>query len=340
MVDRRRRSRHKGTGTRKVGSYFVEQSGVEFIHSGCAVLDACLGGGYPLGRITNIVGDRSTGKTLLAMEAFANFHKQFPSGRMFYLEAEAAFDKAFAREMGMPVDRVEFVESAFTVEEFYSALQSAVAEANSEPAIFVVDSLDALSDAAEIGREIDKGSFGAEKAKKLSELFRKLVKHVEQSRLNLMIISQVRDAIGVTFGRKHRRSGGKALDFYASQILWLSETGKLSKTIRGIKRPVGVSVKGYMDKSKVGLPYRTCAFDILFGFGVDSVGSSIKYLEEVGKLNLVEPGLTKTKLVGLRRRIDKMGDVEYRKVDRRLAEAVRRTWSSVEGEFLPTRRKY
>src|SRR5262245_13229029 len=102
------------------GSYFPpssQASSLEFISSGCTVLDCVLGGGWPLGRISNIVGDRSTSKTGLVMEACSNFAIKYPKGRILYREAEAAFDVNYAASMGMPVDRVEFAppDKFFTV---------------------------------------------------------------------------------------------------------------------------------------------------------------------------------------------------------------------------------
>jgi len=324
----------------KKGMYFLKQSSVKFISSGCALFDATLGGGWPIGRLANLVGDRSSGKTLLAIEACANFLQQYPKGTVYYLEAEAAFDKRYASTLGMPVEKVEFIEGCTTVEELFNHLDAACQAGGKEPSVFVVDSLDSLSDTAEMDKDIDKGSYGAEKAKKLSQTFRRLTKKVEAANMFLLIISQVRDKIGVTFGKRWTRSGGRALDFYASQIVYLHEAGKIKKTIAGVQRPVGVKVHAMVEKNKVGLPFRQCDFEILFGYGVDSVSSGLNFLAEMGELGRVDDRLTKNTLKSYMKKLEKMGDEEYRETAKAIDKEVVAVWRSVEMQFLPKRSKY
>lgn len=328
------RARLKGEKT--VGSYFVAQRGINFVHSGCTVLDCCLGGGWPVGRIVNLVGDKSTGKTLLGIEACVNFLRQYKQGRVYYLEAEAAFDKHYAAALGLPVEKVTFLEDVHTVEGFYREVMQVCSKPR-RPAIFVVDSLDALSDTAEMERDIDKGEI-ATKARKMSQIFRRIARKVETSQVLLFIISQVRDKIGVVFGERHTRSGGKALDFYASTIVWLSEVGKLHKTISGIKRVVGVQIRAKVKKNKVGLPYRECEFPIQFGFGVDDVAACIQWLDGVGALKKALPDAPPvSKLLS---RLDAMREPEYRALYRQVTTAVRHEWPRIEQQFLPARSKY
>jgi len=98
-----------------------------------------------------------------------------------------------------------------------------------KPLLYILDSLDALSDEAELGREITKGSFGT-KAKQLSEIFRRLVVKMKKKNIQLLVISQIRDNVGVMFGKKQKRMGGKALDFYAVQVIWLAVVKKIIET--------------------------------------------------------------------------------------------------------------
>src|SRR5206468_8961680 len=109
-------------------------------------------------------------------------------------------------------------------------------------------------DDAEQKREIDDGSYGANKAKKMGELFRRLVADLEEANVLLIVVSQLRDKIGVMFGEKQTRTGGRALDFYASHIVWLAEIGKIKKTIQKVERVIGVNVRARVKKNKVGLP--------------------------------------------------------------------------------------
>ena len=291
-----------------------------------------------LGRMSNIIGDKSSGKTLLAIEACNNFAVTYPRGRIAYREAEAAFDKGYAEALGMPLDRIDFGKKPImTVEDFSKDLE-AFADASKEPGLYIVDSLDALSDDKEMERDIKDNSFGAAKAKKMSELFRKLIKKLEASQVCLIIISQVRDNIGVSFGEKYTRNGGKAMDFYASHCLWLAQIKKLDRTIDGIKRITGVQVKANCKKNKIGLPFRECTFNIKFGFGIDDIAANLDYLASVDLLNKV--GLTKEQVTKFCRKLDDLTDDEYRETRSRIATTTRDSWSEVERKFLPTKRKY
>lgn len=333
------------------GSYFSsseQRVGLEFISTGCAVLDQVMGGGYVLGRMSNIIGDKSTGKTLLAIEAAGNFARKYGDGVIRYLEAESAFDKEYARAMGLPVERVEWAEMVTdkgdadrTVEWLHDDIVTTLAKLKGRPCIYIVDSLDALSDRAEMGRDISDGSFGAAKAKKLGEMFRRLVGDIEKSRMLLLVISQIRDKIGVTFGETKMRSGGHAMDFYATHCLWLAQIATLKRTVQKIERPVGVSIRAKCKKNKVGMPFRECDFPLLFGYGVDDLTANTEWLLAAGKdSRLEELGMSKA---GYKVRIASLRDkggpelAEFRKI---LNAMVLKEWSDVEMTFLPKASKY
>lgn len=324
----------------RVGNYFLKEKELKFISSGCQILDCVLGGGYPLGRIVNIVGDKAVGKTLLAIEAFANFNMCYPEGKMYYHETEAAFDTDYAEALGMPVEKVEFPEGD-TIEEFFEIL-SDVIEKHKEsgvPGVYVLDSLDALSDKAEKERGIEEGSYAMGKQKKLSEIFRRLSSEIENTNICLIIISQVRENIGVAFGEKYKRSGGKALDFYASQALWLAQREMITKTVKGIKRATGIVVKAKCKKNKVGLPYRECEFPIIFMYGINAVEANLWFLKDV-KGALEEIGVTETKDSD----IEKYASEVIRNKDfetmAKIAEQVKKVWLETEKSFMPEVRKY
>lgn len=331
--------RSKGGGG---GNYFSSpKTDLEFIGSGSKTLDLALGGGWARRRVANIVGDKSTGKTLLCIEASANFIAKLPKGKVRYREAEAAFDQGYARALGMPVDKVDFGEPLETVEDLFEDLEKILEGARSSELV-IVDSLDSLSDRGEMERDMDKGSYGAEKAKKLSQMFRRLIRKLSEKDVTVIIVSQVRDKIGVTFGRKTTRSGGKALDFYASQVLYLAHIGVLQRTVSGTKRPSGVIVRGKMDKNKVGLSFREAEFPILFGWGVDDVSACLSWLKEVGGLKLA--GLSNTmKDTEIRGYsldfIDGPVD-DYKDEVARLHDIVEKRWYEIETSLLPNRTKY
>jgi recombination protein RecA len=331
--------RVRSTKREKIGNYFVApKTHLSFIASGCKLLDLALGGGWAEGRIANIIGDKSTGKTLLAIEAAANFIRKYPKARVRYREAEAAFDKPYAGALGMPISRVDFGTAPMvTVEDMFEDLTAIIEKANG-PELYILDSLDALSNRAEMSREIDAGTFGAEKAKKMSELFRRLTQGMADKRVTLIIISQIRSKIGFTMGRTTDRQGGRALDFYASQVMYLAQVGRLVRTIAGIKRPTGVSILAKIDKNKVGLPFREAEFDITFGYGVDDIRACLEWLQLAGSLS--ESGVAKDKIKNYGRAIQAWPDDEYAEEVKRIHEIVDRRWREVEQSFLPVRRKY
>ena len=340
MADRAQSRRQAGDRASGGGNYFsAAKSNIEFISSGCQTLDLALSGGWAENRISNVVGDKAVGKTLIAIEAAANFAIKYPKGKIRYRECEAAFDRGYASALGMPLDRVDFGEPLETVEDLFEDLQKVIAGAK-QPELYIVDSLDALSDRAEMERSMDEGTYGAAKAKNMSQMFRRSVRAMERSRVTGMIISQVRSKIGISFGRNTTRSGGRALDFYASQVLYLSSGMVDYKTVRGDKRPVGLSVRAKIDKNKVGLGGRETEFQIMFGFGINDVGSSLDWLK---KTKLLEE-------VGLNSRIvDKDLDVIKKQYVSAgtpdipasvIAEAVDRHWRAIDARLMPTRSKY
>lgn len=353
MVERaqsRRRAREDLPGRAEAraaggGNYFAApKPGVEFIPSGCLRLDLALGGGWAECRIGNIVGDKSSGKTLLAIEAAANFAIKYPKGKIRYREAESSFERGYAAALGMPIERVDFGEPLDTVEDLFEDLQRVIKGAR-QPELYIVDSLDALSDRAEMARDMDEGTYGAQKAKNMSQMFRRSVRAMAQSRVTGMIISQVRSKIGATFGRGTTRSGGRALDFYASQVLYVTSGEVDYKPYRGEKRATGISVRGRVDKNKIALPYRDAAFQILFGYGIDDVGASLDWLKKIKALEDVgiSNSTSDKDLAKIKRQYVTLGGPESPDLPASRAaidEAVRQRWYEIEERFLPTRRKY
>jgi len=331
-------TRERLTPTNGGGAYFAPPSSVQTFSTGCALLNCVLGGGYPVGRIINIVGDKSTGKTLLAIEACANFALTYPKGVIRYNEVEAAFDIPYAQALGLPTDRVQFATNCLTVEDLFADMKAFLLTLKGKPGFYIVDSLDALSDKGELKREFGEGSFGTAKAKLLGQLFRQIVQELQSKQTTVLIISQVRDNVGVTFGETNTRSGGRALDFYASQVLWLAHTGKLKSTRMGVERVTGVSIKALCKKNKIGLPFRDCSFEILFGFGVNDVKAGIDWLIATGKTAHIS--LTKEDALTLVKRLNKLPNAEYNDTRVVVADAIRTAWSEVEAAHTPPRRKY
>lgn len=325
-------------GKKKLGNYFTKPSPITYLSSGCTLFDCALGNGYPFGRIINLVGNKAAGKTSLGIEACANFSKMFPEGKIWYCEAEAAFSMEFAENIGLPIEQVEFVDNCVTVEDLFEDLETKLNELDGKtPSIYLVDSLDALSDRSEIDREIDKGSYGAAKSKILSQLFRRLVKKIEEKQMLLVIISQVRDNISaMAFGEKHTRSGGRALDFYASQIIWITDIQALKKTKNKVERRIGNVVRAKIKKNKVGNSYRDVDFPIYYNYGVEDIEAGANWLDDIGKIDLLGVKDIKEYL----KKVSGMSDEEYNQERIALGNIVKEQWKIVEKGFAPTRKKY
>jgi len=254
-----------------------------------------------------------------------------------YAEAEAAFDVGYGQTMGFPVG-LEPVNGIETVEQWYDDVHSFVQSVdNRYPSLYILDSLDALSDAAEMEREIDKGSYGASKARKLSEMFRRTVKSLERSNTTLMIVSQIRDKMNVSFGETKTRSGGRALDFYASIILWLAEIEKVKRTVLGADRVVGIWVKALTKKNKCYAAFRQADIAIMFGYGMHDGQTLLDWLKTHKVMEPTAFAEAEKKLAA----IMKQGDRQtLRAMEEELAAAVITRWNAIDEQLQPRMRKY
>ena len=316
MVERATRAKDRAANGGGGNYFLAPKTDVAFVSSGCHLLNLALGGGWCEDRIANIIGDSSTGKTLLCIEAAACFARKHEKGKIYYRETEAAFDEDYAEALGLPLDRVDFGgEPLNTVEDLYEDLL-AVVDRSKQPALYILDSLDALSDRAEAGRAIDEGSYGAAKAKKLSEMFRRVVRALSKKHVTVIIVSQVRDKIGVMFGEKWSVTGGRALQFYSSQRIMLKQVKRLTSRRGKAERVVGIEVEAQIRKNKVGKPFRYAKFPIIFDYGIDSVRASIDFLKEEGGIK--DPPADRKELRAL----------------------AKKTWYDIEASFAPKQRKY
>lgn len=361
-VERRRAvvAHVNGNGA-SVPSYFASgsaKSELRFVSSGCSVLDEALGGGYVLGRTVNIVGDKSAGKTLSAMEVCANFAMQFPDGWIRYGESEAAFDQPYAGALGIPLSRILFNDARKrkdketgkmldvpleTVEDLYDDMLYYLDKFKDvKQGLYIIDSLDALSDDAEMEADFNQASYGGAKPKAIGQLFRRLTQRLEEQGVLFIVVSQIRDKLNAgPFQETKTRSGGKALDFYATHIVWLAEIKKLKRTIGGIERIVGVDVKARVRKNKVGLPFRECEYPILFGYGIDDLTASVEWLVENKRESLLAGfGMSKTGYSTLLSSLRNKGGPEVADMRARLNAVIRTEWAKIETGFLPQSRKY
>jgi len=304
------------------------------------MLDLALGGGWADGRTINIIGDRSSGKTLLVTETATNYKIKYPRRKIRYRETERAFLMSYARAIGAPVDSIDFgrqdAPPMRTVEDLYEELDYRIRHVENGGELFIVDSLDALTSRAAMKRSLDQGSYAMERAKLMSKLFTDLNDPMERAGITLMIVSQERDKINARFGRKSTRSGGRALDFYASQIVWLAQTGKIYREVNKIKRPVGINVLAMTDKNKVGLPFRQVGFPILFAWGMDDVSSCLDWLKSTGGIGDAMGNLNDTAF----RKMIREGSGDWKGAIAHMHKVVEERWDQIEASFMPPRSKY
>lgn len=345
---------------------FLARKELTYLHTGCTLLDCVIGGpvtgGWPFGRAVNIVGDKSTGKTLLAEEAMMNFiiaYKRKPH----YRESESAFDPSYFAALGGNPDMVDFGPDGpethwQTIEQIIDDIRKLLdkfdaevatkvallkkkasnrrkkpsqlqAEARKQmpPSLYIIDSLDSLSAETELGRDIHEGSYNLAKQKLFGELFRTEVGRIKRAKMCLMIISQTRDRIGPMIrGKTYRRHCDKVLDFYCSAVLYLSDLGKVYETHKKVKRAVAIKVRAKADKNKIVAPFRECVFELRFGYGIDDDWACLDYLKMAGRLQDI----------GLRELPKDADDVDKD----RLVKATKQVWLDIEKAFTPAKGKY
>ena len=321
---------------KKIGSYFIESDKHDFIPSGCTLLDCVLGGGYPIGRISNIIGDASTNKTGLSIEAIANFRKKYPDGLIWYQDAEAAFDVEYAFVIGLPNDEKTFIiDDVRDINKTYSLMCEAVEMAKEQgvQGLYVIDTLDALVPEEEAG-ELSAGYDAAQRAKLINSMITNITPKIEESSIHLMVVSQIRDNVG-GYGPKHLVSGGKALGFYTSQRLWLKQVKKIDKTIKGVKKVYGILVSAECKKNKIGIPFRECEFPVIFNYGIDDMVACLEWLEGTAD-GLSEIGEIKN-IKNYAEKITVEKDIE---AQNKVREVTIRIWNEIENEFYPKAVKY
>ena len=246
---------------------------VEAISTGCLTLDVALGiGGIPQGRIIEIYGPESSGKTTVALHCVAEVQKK--GGTAAYVDAEHALDPVYASKLGVNLDDL-YISQPDSGEQALEIVETLVRSGAID--IIVIDSVAALTPQAELDGDMGDSHVGMQ-ARLMSQALRKITAATSKSKCTLIFINQLREKIGVMYGNPETTTGGKALKFYSSVRIEVRK----ADTIKDGSDIVGNHVKAKIVKNKVAPPFKVAEFDIMYGTGISNMGCVLDLAVENG----------------------------------------------------------